>query len=160
MLEGFGGVECHQKSIDFLIDFWVDFWMGSGAPNGRNECFRSGPTGSTGRPIVKGRVNPSPPLRPDWRVAPRPSASRPGQKGVGFQGLSGLGFLASPGLRLASSSWPFRGLSWPPWPPLASLGLVWPVKADIGLAWPALRRCRVPPLGSRPCVRIGPADVF
>ena len=151
-------VKISSKKKDDCVDLP---WEGSESPKEAPMILETSDQSPRGGPILKGGVNPSPPLRNRPRFAPSaPRPQRPGRKGIGFQGLSGLGFLASPGLRLASSSWPFRGLSWPPWPPLASLGLVWPVKADLGLAWPALRRCRVPPLGSRPCVRIGRGGVL
>ena len=112
------------------------------------------------RPILKGRVNPSPPLRQNRRSAPAsPFGLRAWPKRRRLSRSSGLGFLASPGLPLASPSWPFRGLSWPPWPPLASLGLVWLAKADLGLAWPALAAAGFPTLRSywqgRCFVRVG-----
>ena len=80
---------------------------------------------STG-PSLRDGSTPPPPLWPDWRQA-RLLASRLGQKGVGFQGLSSLAFDASLGL--------FGGLSWPP---LADFGLTWRRLACFGSPWPRL----------------------
>ena len=83
-------------------------------------------------PILRRGVNPPPLQNPRGRNARSAYwAQRPGQKGLGFQGLSGLAFEASP------------GLTWPPWPGLwrpvlASFGRFWLHLALPGMPWLAL----------------------
>ena len=111
--------------------------MASGTALGRqmeattpSETLVSGPRGG---PILKGGVNPSPPPRPvrDSGQASARWPQSPGQKGLGFQGLSGVVFWVSP------------GLPWPPWTGLwravlASFGRLCLHLASPGMPWLAL----------------------
>ena len=72
-----------QKSIKTLMDFLDRPWKGFGAPTGTDGTVKLDRPGSTGRPILKGRVNPSLPQKPERRFA----AGRPlGLKGLAWQG--------------------------------------------------------------------------
>ena len=88
------GAKIVPKWIQQFIKKLMDrSWKGSWVPTGTHGLVKSARTGSTGRPILKGRVKTFGLQNPEGRFAcARPLASKGLLARPGFQGLSGLAF--------------------------------------------------------------------
>ena len=114
------------------------FGKGFGVPKAARATLSPPVQGPRGGPILKGGVNAlgrqnQKPASPSVRLF----ASRPGQKGLGFQGLSGMAFPTFPGLPWRARPGLLEAKSGVRGPPLASIGIGWLALAFLGLLWPA-----------------------